>query len=57
MEVLFNIIYYNLIILCILNYKNDSSSIESLNNDFIKETKEIKETDSIIDIPKQKQMN
>jgi hypothetical protein len=53
MQVLLDIIYYNVVILCILNC-NNNSFIESSDDNLIEE---INENDYILSAPKQKQMD
>jgi hypothetical protein len=54
MQVLLDIIYYNVVLLCILNYKNNSFIESSNNNDLIEE---INEDNYILGAPKQKTMD
>jgi len=54
MQVLLDIIYYNVVLLCILNC-NSNSFIESSNDNNLIE--EINENDYILSVPKQKQMD
>jgi hypothetical protein len=54
MQVLLDIIYYNVILLCILNCNNNSFIESSDDNNLIKE---INENDYILSPPKQKQMD
>ena len=53
MQVLLDIIYYNIVLLCILNC-NNNSFIESPDDNLIEE---INENDYILSAPKQKQMD
>ena len=55
MEVLLDIIYYNVVILCLLNYNKKKLFIESTSNSDL--IKEIDKNDHILGAPKQKTMD